>query len=209
VSGFSALRRLPRPTQILSCPACQAALGTNYASCVVCQEAIERYWLADWHALLAEAEIQPDSPDLPAFSQLLLDEGERHPWTVLDIALTHLRCASCLHELGSGPASCTECNSAWGITLWAEAVAGRVGLVTMNEHALHIGRMILRYPHRQSANIIAAWSRTMPRLLTGWLPSTQVAQHFMALIKAGQMAEVDRELAIIDRKINRDAHKNG
>jgi hypothetical protein len=65
--------------------------------------------------------------------------------------------------------------------------------------------MILRHPHRQSANIIAAWSRTMPRLLTGWLPSTESAQHTMALIKAGRFAEVDAELAELDRKINEGA----
>lgn len=60
--------------------------------------------------------------------------------------------------------------------------------------------MILR--HRHSANIIQAWSRTMPRLLTGWLPSTAAAQHHMGLIKAGRFDEVDQELAELDRQIN-------
>jgi hypothetical protein len=65
--------------------------------------------------------------------------------------------------------------------------------------------MILRHRHRQSKNIIAAWSRTLPRVLTGWLPSTDSAQHFMAKIKEGRLAEVDAYLADLDRSINESA----
>jgi hypothetical protein len=67
--------------------------------------------------------------------------------------------------------------------------------------------MILRHPHRQSTNIIQAWSRTMPRLLTGWLPTTEYAQHFMKLIKAGRLSEVDAALADLDRTINESARQ--
>jgi hypothetical protein len=201
----AALRRLARPSRILQCTDCNEVVGRNYLQCPVCHNAIEQYWLADWYAFLAQEQIQPNTADEQMVAQVAFDEGERHLWTVLDIAMTLLTCNSCGSELGGGPSECTECASAWGVTLWAETLAGRSGLVTGNEHALHVGRMILRHPHRQSANIIAAWSRTMPRLLTGWLPSTESAQHTMALIKAGRFAEVDAELAELDRKINEGA----
>lgn len=208
MSKPSALRRLPRPTHIITCHDCSAAVGTNYPSCPGCYDAIERHWLADWNALLEQERIAPKSADEQMLAQIIFAEGERHLWTVLDIALTLLTCESCGSELGGGPPDCSECASAWGVTLWAETVAGRSGLVTMNEHALHAGRMILRHRHRQSANIIAAWSRTMPRLMTGWLPSTPSAQHVMAQIKAGELAGVDAWLADLDRTINGNANKN-
>jgi hypothetical protein len=198
----AALRRLARPNGIYPCTTCHAVLGTNYPSCPSCYQAIECYWLADWHTFLDQEQVQPNTEDEQWVAEVIFDEGERHQWTVLDIAMTLLKCNSCGNELGGGPADCTECASAWGVTLWAEALAGRNGLVTFNEHALHVGRMILRHPHRQSANIIAAWSRTVPRLLTGWLPTTNYAQHFMALIKAGRMAEVDAALTELDSTLN-------
>jgi hypothetical protein len=177
----------------------------HYATCPSCHEAIERHWLADWHAFLDQEQIQPQSAEEAQFAQIVFSEGERHLWTVLDIAMTLLVCGECGRELGGGPPDCTECASAWGVTLWAEALAGRHGQATFNEHAMHVGRMILRHPHRQSANIIAAWSRTMPRLLTGWLPSTTTAQAYMAFIKAGCLDEVDAELAKLDQRINEQA----
>jgi hypothetical protein len=200
-----ALRRIERPSRVLPCTGCDDVVGRNYLKCPTCHNAIEQHWLADWYAFLAQEQIQPNPVDEQMVAQVVFDEGERHLWTVLDIAMTLLICNSCGSELGGGPPDCTECASAWGVALWAETLAGRKGLVTFNEHALHVGRMILRHPHRQSANIIAAWSRTMPRLLTGWLPSTESAQHYMALIKAGRFAEVDAELAELDRKINTGA----
>lgn len=202
-----ALRRLPRPTQIQHCRQCDQAVGTNYATCPTCNHAIERHWLADWQATLNSENILPNTEEENLFAQVIFDEGERHLWSVLDIAMTLLKCPNCHKELGGGPTDCTECASAWGVTLWAETLAGRNGLVTGNEHSLHVGRMVLRHPHRQSNNTIAAWSRTMPRLLTGWLPSTQTAQHYMAKIKAGKTDEVDAELAKIDQQINQSATK--
>ena len=199
----AALRRLPRPQTVRPCLHCHAATGMNYATCPACHEAIERHWLADWLAFLDAEQIAHHSTDEKMVAQIIFDEGERHQWTMLDIALTLLTCRECGRELGGGPPECPECNAAWGVTLWAETVAGRKGLVTYNEHALHVGRIILRHPHRQSANIITAWSRTMPRLLTGWLPTTAEAQTFMAKIKAGNLTAVDAELAHLDTLINR------
>ena len=93
-------------------------------------------------------------------AQVIFEEGERHLWTVLDIAMTYLICDCCGNELGGGPRLYRMRVGMGCYTLWAETLAGREGLVTRNEHALHVGRMILRHPHRQSANIIQAWSRT-------------------------------------------------
>lgn len=196
------LRRLPRPTGVNQCATCHAPLVTNYPHCPTCHDTLERFWLADWHAFLAQESIAPTTADERMVAQVVFDEGERHQWTLLDIALTLLTCSTCGNELGGGPTDCTECSSAWGVTLWAETIAGREGLVTFNEHALHVGRMILRHRHRQSQNIIAAWSRTMPRVLTGWLPSTDDAQRFMGKIKAGRLAEIDAYLVDLDRQLN-------
>jgi hypothetical protein len=177
-------------------------LGANYGSCSACHMAVEKYWLADWYAFLAQEQIRTGSVDEQIAAQIIFDEVERHPWTVLDVAMTWLTCATCSSELGGGPPDCSECAAAWGHTLWAEHYAGRLGLVSRNEHALHVGRMILRHPHRQSTNTINAWRRTMPRLLTGWLPTTQTAQHYMALIKKGHFTVVDAELRDLDRALN-------
>jgi hypothetical protein len=202
IAASAALRRLPRPFGVYPCSDCHAVSGTNYLACPSCFMAIERFWLADWHAYLAHEQIEPESPEVDFAVQVIFDEGERHLWTVLDIAMTFLTCHSCGCELGGGPPECTECATAWGITLWAEVVAGRKGMVTANEHALHVGRVILRHPHRHSPNIIKAWSRTVPRLLTGWLPTTEAAQHYMELVKSGRLSELDEELEKLDASLN-------
>ena len=75
---------------------------------------------------------------------------------------------------------------------------------TGNEHALHIGRWVLRYPQRHSPDAVAAWRLSMPRLLTGWLASTADAQRVMALIKAGRLAEVTELVRQLDLAINRN-----
>ncbi|MCC6453737.1 MAG: hypothetical protein IT328_02215 [Caldilineaceae bacterium] len=201
-NNLTALRRLPRPAGVYPCVNCAAVVGTNYPTCPTCFLAIERYWLADWDAFLAQEKIQPGSADEQTIAHIIIDEVERHPWTVLDIAMTLLTCNSCGSELGGGPPDCTECAAAWGNTLWAEHYAARLGLVTGNEHALHVGRMILRHSHRQSASIFAAWRRSTPRLLTGWLPTTEFAQRYMALIKAGRLAEVDAALHELDQTLS-------
>jgi uncharacterized protein (UPF0212 family) len=171
--------------------------GTNYATCPTCFQAIEAIWLADWHALLAQEQITPGSPDEIVLAEVVMAESERHPWTAVDIAMTLLTCPECGHELGSRYQECTPCYQAFG-----KALASEFG-VTANEHALHIGRWVLRHPHQHSANAVAAWSRTTPRILTGWLPSRTDAQRTMALIKQGRLDEVDAGLAVVDGEIKR------
>lgn len=158
---------------------------------------MERYWLADWQAFLNEEGIQAGSPEEKLLAQVVTAEAERHPWTVVDIAMSLQQCSECGRELGEGFPDCGECGMAFGATILSEFDA------TPNEHALHIGRWVLRFPHRNSANINAAWRWSMPRLLTGWLPSTEGAQRMMDKIKAGRFDEVRREIQELDRLINR------
>ncbi len=194
-------RRVGRPKTVQPCPACGEALGAGYATCATCHDAIESIWMADWQALLAQEKIAAGSPDEALLAQVVLDEFGRHPWTVVDIAMSLLRCPQAGgdgHELGERYADCGECGMAFGSSILCEFEA------TGNEHALHIGRWVLRYPKRHSPNAVAAWRLSMPRLLTGWLPATDDAQRVMALIKAGRMDEVNEMVRQLDEMINRD-----
>jgi hypothetical protein len=206
---FPALRQLPRPTVVQPCPQCHRPQVTNYLTCSGCYAALEQFWQADWQRLLAYEQIAPGTPEELLLAQLVLDEVEAHPWTCLDWAMTLLPCSACGAELGGGPSDCGQCATAFGNTLWAEGLAGQRGAVTGNEHALHVGRFILRYPHRYSTHAVTAWRYSMPRLLTGWLPSTAEAQRAMALIKAGRLAEVETELHVLDQTIRMRSAKSG
>ncbi len=190
-------RRVARPRQVLPCPHCHSVTGTNYATCPACFQAIEAIWLADWHALLAQEQVAPGSADETLLAEVVMAESEHHPWTVIDIAMTLLTCPECGHELGSHYQACVACYQAFG-----KALASEFG-VTTNEHALHIGRWVLRHPHQHSDNAVAAWSRSTPRVLTGWLPSRADAQRMMALIKQGRLDEVDAGLVVVDEEIER------
>ena len=191
-------RRVGRPKTVQACPACGEALGAGYATCRTCHDAIESIWLADWQALLAQEHIATGSPEETLLARVVIDEFGRHPWTVVDIAMSRLRCSQCGAELGEAYATCGECGMAFGSSILCEFEA------TGNEHALHIGRWVLRYPQRHSPDAVAAWRLSMPRLLTGWLPSTEDAQHVMAMIKAGRMAEVTELVKGLDQEINRN-----
>ena len=57
-------RGIPRPTHVETCPPCSEDSGFNYLDCLACYHAIERFWEADWAALLAEAQILPGSTDV-------------------------------------------------------------------------------------------------------------------------------------------------
>jgi hypothetical protein len=170
-------------------------LGAGYADCPLCHEAIERYWLADWRALLERERVQAGSDDERVLAQVVLAEYEQHPWTEMDVAMSLLRCETCGSELGERYRDCRECGMAFGASVLAEFGA------TANERALHIGRWVLRYPQRHSANVVAGWRLTMPRILTGWLPTTQGAQRAAAMIKAGRLHEVEQMIREEDEEI--------
>jgi hypothetical protein len=194
-------RRVPRPKTVEACPQCGEPLGAGYAECKSCFEAVESLWLADWQALLEQEGIKGGSDDEPLLAQVVLTEFGRHPWTVLDIAMSLQRCNTCGGELGEAYKDCAECGQAFGSSIASEFGA------TANEHALHIGRWVLRYPYRNSQNVVIAWRGTVPRLLTGWLPSTVEAQRMMALVKAGRVQEVQEGLRAVDEAIRQEALK--
>ncbi|MBK9056202.1 MAG: hypothetical protein IPL78_36490 [Chloroflexi bacterium] len=132
--------RKPLPLAPLPQPA-----GISYPTCPACYQTIEQFWLADWHVLLERDKSSPARGRTPA-GEVVMAESERHPWTVVDIAMTLLTCPECGHESGSRYQECTVCYLAFG-----QALASEYG-VTGNEHALHIGRWILRHPHQHSQN---------------------------------------------------------
>lgn len=192
----SALSRTARPKCVEKCAECEKPLGTTYPICERCYHFVEDMWITDWNALLVREHLQAGSSDEVLLAEVVIDESNRHPFTVLDIAMTLQICKSCGNELGSRYQECNECALAFG-----SALAAEYG-ITLNQHALHIGRWILRHPHQHSANILIAWRLTLPRLLTDWLPTTADAQKWMDKIKAGETTEVEAALHDLDRQIN-------
>lgn len=179
-------RRHPRPQHLEPCRQCGAPTGMTYPTCPGCYDAVERYWRADWAALLDAEGIIPGSDDELLLARVVVAELDRHPWTLVDVAMSLARCGSCGEELAGGPKECQECATAFG-NLWAYDVEAQYdGTMTGNEHALRVGRWVLRYPHRQSANAVAGWRESVPLLLTGALPSTRWAQATAARIRAGK-----------------------
>jgi uncharacterized protein (UPF0212 family) len=192
----SGARRVPRPTRVEPCAGCGEALGTNYPGCPTCHDTIEAIWLADWAALLEREGIQSGTADEMLLAEVVMQETERHPFTVVDIAMSLLRCGECGSELGSHYPDCGVCGIAFGASIMSEFGA------TSNEHALHIGRWILRNPGQNSANILTAWRLTYPRVLVGWLPTTDEAQRWMAKIKEGGIDQARAVMARVDAEIN-------
>ena len=177
---ISGSRRRPRPQSVIPCPLCHQLVGASYPTRPTCYQAIEQFWLADWQVLREREQVQPGSKEEHLLAEVVMAESERHPWTVVDIAMTLLICPECDQELGSRYQECTPCYLAFGQALASEYD------VTRNEHALHIGRWILRHPHQHSQNILIGWRGSMPHLLTGWLPTTAEAQRGMAQIRRKQ-----------------------
>lgn len=147
-------RRLPRPRTVQTCSACGAPLAFNYISCPACREAVERYWEADWRALLERERIPLGTPDealLAAVIALELEmQAPEYAWTIVDAALKRLFCPECEREPGTGLASCTQCTFTFG-NLWGyDVTAGPQGAMTGNEHALRVGRWVVRALHRHA-----------------------------------------------------------
>lgn len=162
-------RRVPRPTTIARCQTCGEFLGRGFRGCPTCHEAIEAEGIA------------PGGDDERLLARVVIAEWTRHPWTIVDYALTLLRCEACGAELGGGPRECQGCAQAFG-NLWApELEAG----ARMDEHALRVGRLVARHPHRYSEATATGWRFSLPMLLTGDLPTTAEAQRLAAWLKAG------------------------
>ncbi|MBI1297595.1 hypothetical protein GC175_21870 [bacterium] len=90
-------------------------------------------------------------------------------------------------ELGGGPVSCGSCKFAFGNLWWHDIEAGRQGVMTMDEHALRVGRYVIRHPHRHSTVIAKGWRMNMPRILTSWLPDGAEARRMADEMKAQRL----------------------
>ena len=195
-------RRIPRPSRVERCPACVAALGFNYRDCPACQHVIEQFWEADWAALLGREQVEPGSDDEALLAQVVAAELDLHPWTIVDMALRRLRCEECAGELAGGAPGCATCQFTFGNLWWHDFQAGEQGVMTMNEHALRVGRYVIRHPHRYSAATFAGWRMTMPRVVTGWLPDGAEARRWAPRLKAGDPVAWDALVAAIVAEIN-------
>lgn len=195
-------RRIARPARVERCPACAAALGFNYRDCPPCQRSIEQFWEADWAALLERERIAAGSDDEALLAQVVRAGLDDHPWTIVDMALRRLRCEECAGELAGGDPGCATCQFTFGNLWWHDIEAGEQGAMTMNEHALRVGRYVIRHPHRYSAAIAAAWGMTMPRVVTGWLPPGEEARRWATRLKNGDPVDWDAHFAAIDAEIN-------
>lgn len=122
----------------------------------------------DWEALLRKEGIEAGSDNETLLAALIHAEIDVQPWTLVPFGDERLRCPECAAELGGGPISCGECEFAFGNLWWHDQLAGRQGVMTMNEHALRVGRWILRYRHRHSNAIVIGWSLSMPAI-AHWL----------------------------------------
>lgn len=196
-------RAASRPPGVETCQTCGRARGGGYPTCPECYAAADAVWRADWEALLQAEGVAAGSEDERRLAETVLAAMDQYPWTVVDYAMTLVRCPACGAEVGGGPSDCFECRLAFGNAIAYDIPAGEQGRMTANEHALRIGRSILRYPHQHSANILTAWRLTFPRLLTGWLPTTEEAQRGMALVKAGQTEAFEAAMRRVDEAINR------
>lgn len=202
ISKYGGGRRIARPETVQKCPHCQHALGFSYRTCSTCFMAIEQFWLADWQALLAQEQVAAGTAEEKILAGVVLQEVGEHAWTIMDIAMSLQTCGSCAAVLGDAYPVCAECAEYFGYAIYSEFG------ITGNEHALHIGRSVLRSAVYHSDNIVFAWSHNMPRLLTGWLPTTAEAQRAMALVKSGRLAEMLENLQKIDAEIEQNYNQN-
>jgi hypothetical protein len=180
-------------------------LGFNYLTCPSCRQAIEDVWLADWYHLLAGEQIGAGTADELLLAQLVVAEFDEHPWTLVDMAMCRVRCEECGQELGGGPPACAACKFAFGNLWWHDLDAGRQGAMTMNEHALRVGRYVIRHPWRYSAAIAEGWRMNMPRILVGWLPAGETARRQATMLKRGQAVDWAAVYREIDAELNRTA----
>lgn len=171
-----------RPNEVKVCEMCGVPVGRNYLSCIECYNTIENLWSLDWKELIEKENILLGSDDENLLAEVIVEEIDKHSWTVVDSAMKIIKCKTCGNELGGGPLDCPDCSFAFG-NLWAYDVeAMNQGKMTGNEHALRVGRWVIRYPHRQKEKVVESWKFTMPILITGKLPTTPMAQLFRKVI---------------------------
>lgn len=175
-------RLFQRPNEVKVCKVCGSPVGRNYKSCIECHNAIENLWILDWKELIERENILLGSDDEKILAEVIIEEIDKHSWTIVDSAMKIVMCKTCGNELGGGLIDCPECKFAFE-NLWAyDSEAMNQGKMTYNEHALRVGRWVLRYPHRQKKNIVESWKFSMPIVLAGKLPSNEHAGFFKNVI---------------------------
>jgi hypothetical protein len=175
-------RLYQRPNEVKICKKCGVPVGRNYKSCIECYNTIENLWSLDWKELIEKENILSGSDDEKLLAEVIVEEIDKHSWTIVDSAMKIVKCKICNNELGGGPIDCPDCKFAFE-NLWAyDSEAMNQVKMTYNEHALRVGRWVLRYPHRQKKNIVESWKFSMPIVLTGKLPSNEQAGFFKNVI---------------------------
>lgn len=175
-------RLYQRPNEVKICKMCGASVGQNYKNCIECYNTIENLWSLDWKDLIEKENILAGSDDEKLLAEVIVEEIDKHSWTIVDSAMKIVKCTTCGNELGGGPLDCHECSFAFE-NLWGyDAEAMSQGKMTYNEHALRVGRWVLRHPHRQKKNVVNGWKFSMPIVLTGKLPSNKKAGFFKNII---------------------------
>lgn len=165
-----------RPKTVKPCKTCGEPIGRNYISCKECYNTIENFWLMDWNELIAKEDIISGSEDEKLLAEVIVEEIDKYSWTIVDSAMKIIKCKTCGSELGGGHVDCPDCSFAFE-NLWAyDMEAMNQGNMTGNEHAIRVGRWVIRYPHRQKRIMVESWKFSMPILITGKLPTTQLAQ---------------------------------
>lgn len=177
VTSAPGLRQLARPDAVAPCADCGELSGRGYPECAACEDAVDRFWAADWLAALAGTP-----SDLIA--AVLSDDGSTYPWTCLDWALRLSNCAGCGREATTGEIECAYC----AIADEKRWMAG--GTMSPNEHSLRQARIALRAPHRHRASQVAYWRLVLPFLLVGDTFTARQAQRLRSFLIAGRYAEL-------------------
>ncbi|MCP2164825.1 hypothetical protein LX83_001665 [Goodfellowiella coeruleoviolacea] len=151
---------------------------------------MDRYWLLDWQALLAERRVEAGGvAERELAARVLGEPVGRVAWTCVDWALCLLRCAQCGAELGTGARECVSCTMA-SDNRWAWHHQCPPSAITANEHNLRVAREALRAPHRHRATIVAGWRLVMPFLLAGAVVTNGQAQRIRAHVLAERYDEL-------------------
>jgi hypothetical protein len=184
----SGLRQLARPEAAVACVGCGELAGRGYPECADCEERVERYWVADWLAVLDEESVAPE--DL--VGTVLADVTWRYPWTCVDWALRLSECPDCGAELATGDPGCVGCAIA-DDKRWArehDISTGPAARVSGNERALRTARVVLRAPARYRTTVVLHWRLVLPFLLTGELAGFERNHWLRAALISGRYDEL-------------------
>jgi hypothetical protein len=179
-----------RPAAVQYCLECGELAGRGYPACPDCVDAVDGFWLADWHALLTDRDVEPGGPaERDLAEQVVAADIGTHPWTCVDWAMPGIDCPSCEAPLGNGPIGCVLCRIA-DETRWAWEHTAPPGSITPNEHALREARVVLRAPHRHRSTVVLSWRLSLPFLLTGEVTGVACRPWIKAYLRAGRYDEL-------------------